>query len=30
MTKEELLAMEGTGFDLDLAELRPGWEPPER
>ena len=29
MTREELLAMEGTGFDIDLEELRPGWEPPE-
>ena len=29
MTREEMLAMEGTGFDIDLEELRPGWEPPE-
>ncbi len=29
MTREELLAMEGSGFDIDLEELRPGWEPPE-
>ena len=28
MTRDEQLAMEGSGFDLDLDELRPGWEPP--
>jgi Arc/MetJ family transcription regulator len=29
MSREETLAMEGSGFDLDLEDLRPGWEPPE-
>ena len=29
MSREEMLAMRGSGFDLDLEELRPGWEPPE-
>ena len=26
MTREEALAMEGTGFDLDMETLRPGDE----
>ncbi len=24
-----VLLMEGTGFDIDLEELRPAWEPPQ-
>jgi Arc/MetJ family transcription regulator len=28
MTIDEMLAMEGTGFDLDLDELRPPATPP--
>jgi Arc/MetJ family transcription regulator len=27
MTKEEALAMEGTGWEGDLAEIRPGYVP---
>ena len=29
MTRDQMLAMEGSGFDRDLDEIRPGWKAPE-
>lgn len=29
-TREEFLALEGSGYSTDISELRPGWQPSER